>query len=164
MGRREFVALVGGAAAWPVAARAQQPAMPVIGFFGWGSPGKDVAAFRQGLAEAGYVEGRKNATRMMIMVVLAGPPRRFEHPLRGVVPAPIRHWPHKLQLASQPTTIIAPSVNLLTFAMLLQPYGTPVMSPRTEGGDHVKQSANDDGSGGCNCDCHRQRNPVDRGG
>jgi len=70
-----------------------------------------------------------NATRMMIMVVLAGPPRGFEHPLRGVVPAPIRHWPHKLQLASQPTTIIAPSVNLLTFAMLLQPYGAPVMSP-----------------------------------
>jgi hypothetical protein len=91
MGRREFVALVGGAAAWPVAARAQQPAMPVIGFFGWGSPGNDVAAFRQGLAEAGYVEGRKNATRMMIMVVLAGPPRRFEHPLRGVVPALARN-------------------------------------------------------------------------
>jgi putative ABC transport system substrate-binding protein len=55
--RRE---LIGGAAAWPLAARAQQPAMPVVGFLGSGSPqpmGRLVAAFRQGLAKAGYVEG-----------------------------------------------------------------------------------------------------------
>jgi len=59
--RREFIALLGGAAAWPLAARAQQAVMPVVGFVYPGVPELStgiVAAFRKGLNEAGFIEGR----------------------------------------------------------------------------------------------------------
>jgi hypothetical protein len=70
--RREFIAGLGCAVAWPLATRAQQPAMPVVGYLTGGRPeaiANQLTAFRKGLSEMGYVEGRnwrsKSARRTM---------------------------------------------------------------------------------------------------
>jgi putative ABC transport system substrate-binding protein len=63
--RRAFIAALGGAAAWPLAAREQRTEMPVIGLLGIGAPSSwDFAGFRQGLKDAGYVEGQNLAVEV----------------------------------------------------------------------------------------------------
>ena len=62
--RREFITLLGGVAAWPLAARAQQSAIPVVGYLNNGSPESDASrltGLRRGLNQTGYVEGRNVA-------------------------------------------------------------------------------------------------------
>jgi|SRR6516165_8457712 putative ABC transport system substrate-binding protein len=64
MRRREFITVVGTAAAWPLTARAQQPGLPVVGFLHSTSAGPNagaVSAFREGLKQAGYVDGQNVA-------------------------------------------------------------------------------------------------------
>ena len=81
MRRREFITLLGGAAAWPLAARAQQPTLPIIGILEDSGP-KVVGAFREGLSKGGVIEGSN------VAIEHASTEQYTEMPaLRGATPA-----------------------------------------------------------------------------
>jgi putative ABC transport system substrate-binding protein len=114
MKRREFIALIGGAAAWPLTAHAQQPTMPVIGMLSVGSPDEGVnhidAAFQRGLAERGYVAGR-NVTLERRWA--RGDPERLSELAQELVrlnPALITGGGHVVALAARRATSTIPIV------------------------------------------------------
>jgi putative tryptophan/tyrosine transport system substrate-binding protein len=91
--RREFITLFGGTAAWPLAARGQRPAMPTVGYLNVASPegyAGRLAAFRKGLGETGYVEGRNVAIEY-----------RWAHSDTGRLPAIVA------EIVSRPISVIA---------------------------------------------------------
>jgi putative ABC transport system substrate-binding protein len=107
--RREFITLLGGAAAaWPLAARAQQPAMPVVGFFYSGTlPGgpQVVTAFRQGLKEAGFIEGQNVAIEFHSGVNQSRSPVLVTDLLRRQVALIVGNTPAALAAKAATTTV-----------------------------------------------------------
>jgi hypothetical protein len=115
IGRRELIAALGSAAAWPLAARAQQPTMPVIGFLSPSSQRFDdklrLAPFREGLKEVGYVEGRN------VAIEYRGAEHRYDR-LPELTADLLRHQVAVIVAAAVKPALAAKAATFLSFSRL----------------------------------------------
>jgi hypothetical protein len=120
MWRREFISLLGSAAAWPLAARAQQPSMPVIGYLSARSPADTshlVDAFRRGLRETGFIEGQNVAIEYrwgfgdhnQLPKLAEELVRKRSSLQRAASP---QHWQQKLRLHPFPLRLLSAAIPL----------------------------------------------------
>ena len=123
--RREFIAGLGGAAAWPLAARAQRPAIPVIGYLGVRSAATDasyVEAFRQGLSENGFIAGRN----VQIEFHWANNPANQRATLPGLVAELVRRRVNLIVCAGGDAAPLAAKAATGTIPIVFSTGGDPV--------------------------------------